>query len=283
MTIAISVKINDGVVLATDSATSLLVPGPGGTIGVQKIYNNANKAFNLRKDLPIGAVTWGLGGIGNASISTLVKDLRDRFSENGEWRLDPESYTIEEVAGKLRRFIFEEHYAQNFQNWPANEPKPDLGFIIAGYSAKQALADEYIFVIERGESPAPRPLRPQFEVGVSWAGMGEPLNRLVLGFGTALPQGLQNNLGVPPEQIAPAMATIQQALNLPVVSPAMPLQDAIDLARFLANVAVNYLRFVPGAPVVGGPIEIAAITKHEKFKWIRRKHYYRQELNVKGG
>ena len=30
---------------------------------------------------------------------------------------------------------------------------------------------------------------------------------------------------------------------------------------------------------IGGPIELAAITKHEGFKWVARKHYYGEELN----
>jgi len=59
----------------------------------------------------------------------------------------------------------------------------------------------------------------------------------------------------------------------------MPIQDAIDLARFLVDVAVNYSRFSPGPPLAGGKIEIAAITKHEDFKWIQRKHYFSTEIN----
>jgi hypothetical protein len=31
-----------------------------------------------------------------------------------------------------------------------------------------------------------------------------------------------------------------------------------------------------------GPIEIAAITKHEGFKWIERRHFYPPELNPAG-
>jgi hypothetical protein len=31
--------------------------------------------------------------------------------------------------------------------------------------------------------------------------------------------------------------------------------------------------------IVGGPIEIAAITKHEGFRWIQRKHFYPAGLN----
>jgi hypothetical protein len=59
----------------------------------------------------------------------------------------------------------------------------------------------------------------------------------------------------------------------------MPIQDAIDLARFLVDASIKFSRFVPGPQVVGGPVEIAAITKHEGFKWINRKHYYEQNLN----
>lgn len=59
-----------------------------------------------------------------------------------------------------------------------------------------------------------------------------------------------------------------------------PIQDAIDFAEFLAYSAVMFSRFAPGSPGVGGPIEIAAITKHEGFKWVKRKHYFNSELNL---
>ena len=43
MTIAISLKVNDGVVLASDSATTILGGDPTGRTGVINIYENANK------------------------------------------------------------------------------------------------------------------------------------------------------------------------------------------------------------------------------------------------
>jgi hypothetical protein len=33
---------------------------------------------------------------------------------------------------------------------------------------------------------------------------------------------------------------------------------------------------------VTGGIEIAAMTRHEGFKWIKRKHHYPRDLNVEG-
>ncbi len=264
---------------------------PGGhALGVLNVYDNANKAFNLLKGCPIGAVTWGAGGIGNASISSLVKDFRKLLKEGpegtGGYRLNQDQYTIEEVATKLRRFIYEEQYIGAFANVPADQ-KPGLGFIVAGYG-KNARdnaehADEYAVVIDQGNCGPPYALRRSEESGVFWAGMGESLNRLILGFGTALPTVLQQNLGVPVNQIPAAMRVIQQVLGAQLAISAMPLKDAIDLAEFLADVAIKFSKFSPGANVVGGPIEIAAISKHEGFKWVKRKYYFDRELNPDEG
>ncbi len=279
MTIAISLKVNDGIVLASDSATTVTGQATGSAApAVINIYNNANKIVNLQKGLPIGAMTWGFGSIGPASISTLMKDLRDRFvSADSAWLIDKDTYTVLDVAEKLRRFFFEELYQPQFAKV---QQKPALGFIVAGYSPTDFLGAEYRIEITEGECPPPEPVRGSTESGMTWAGMPEAVARLIMGFGTGLPAVLQNNLGVPPDQIGPAMAVIAQSLQAPLVIPAMPIQDAIDVARFLVETTIEFSRFMPGAPTVGGPVEIAAITKHEGFKWVRRKHYYSQELNV---
>ena len=96
MTVIVSVKINDGVVMAADSA---------GTMGSGQVYAHANKIANLCAGLPVGAMSSGSGGIGNESVETLLKDLRRRFAgldpAHRDWRLDPEAYTVEEVARRL--------------------------------------------------------------------------------------------------------------------------------------------------------------------------------------
>ncbi|MET4636585.1 hypothetical protein [Kaistia defluvii] len=59
----------------------------------------------------------------------------------------------------------------------------------------------------------------------------------------------------------------------------MPIKDAVDLAEFFVDTTAGYTRFKRGAGIVGGPTESAAITKHEGFKWVRRKHYFDEALN----
>jgi hypothetical protein len=283
LTIAISIKINDGLVLAADSASTVIgQAAPDAQLQVFNVYNNADKVFNLRKGLPIGAITWGAGSIGQASTSTIMKDLRKIFTDGDEakhpgWKLDKNTYTVEDVANRLKQFVFDELYTPAFKDFAFQ--KPDLGFIIAGYSAHAPMADEFQIDIRNGECTGPRPIRKREEIGMTWGGEPEALNRLVAGMSGALPQVLQNMFRLQPEQMPQIMQVIQQSLQLPLVLPAMPLQDAIDLGEFLVDVTTKFSRFMPGAPTVGGPIEIGAISKHEGFRWIKRKYYFKRDLN----
>ena len=287
MTIAISIKINDGLVLATDSASTLLAIPPSSISGnpqpqVFNVYNNADKLFNLQKGLPIGAITWGAGSIGQASISTIMKDLRKIFTDGDEsnhsgWRLDKRTYTVQGVAEKLKQFVFDELCTTEIAE--PSRPKPELGFIVAGYSADAPMADEFVIDIKNGICTGPTPVRNRDQIGMTWGGQAEPLNRLVVGVGMGLPTLLQAAFRLSPEQVSPVVHNIQQNMQVPLVVPAMPLQDAIDLADFLVDLTIKFSRFMPGAPTVGGPVEIAAISKHEGFRWIKRKYYFDNKLN----
>lgn len=281
LTIAISIKINDGLVLASDSASTFLGQGLNGELGVLNVYNNANKVFNLRKGFPIGAITWGAGSIGQASISTIIKDLRLIFTEGKnrpEWKLQKAKYTVQEVALRLKEFVFDELYVQAFPD--VTSQRPDLGFIVAGYSAPDApMAEEFQIDIKNGECSEPKLLRGQEEIGITWGGDPEALNRIVTGMGGNLPHVLQSIFKIEANQLPKVMQLIQQQLQMPLVLPAMPLQDAIDLADFLVDLTIKFSRFSPGAPTVGGPIEIAAISKHEGFRWIKRKYYFDHRYN----
>lgn len=281
MTIAVCIKINDGLVLASDSATTILGQDQTGQLVAVNVYNNANKVFNLRKGFPIGAITWGAGSIGQASVSTIIKDLRQRLSgddpDHRDWKLKSDAYTVEQAADRLKELVYDDLYEKQFKDFP--HQKPDLGFIVAGYSARASMADEFQIDIQNGLCTGPRRLRKEDEVGMTWSGEPEALNRLVLGLSPALPSLLQAQLGVSPAQMAQAIAGVLPMIQLPVVLPAMPLRDAIDLAEFMVDLTVKFSRFKPGAPTVGGPIEIAAISKHEGFRWVQRKYYFTRELN----
>src|SRR4051812_34900058 len=104
MTIAVAVKVHDGVVLAADSAASIMHPvGAAHGLAVW-VYNNANKVLRLGKDIRVGGMAWGAGSIGPVSISTLARDLEKRFADGGDpLAVAPAAYTVQDVAEKVRR------------------------------------------------------------------------------------------------------------------------------------------------------------------------------------
>ncbi|MDD2716782.1 MAG: hypothetical protein PHW04_12890 [Candidatus Wallbacteria bacterium] len=269
MTIAISVKVNDGLVLATDSASTLVAQEADGKQGVVNVYNNANKLFNLKKGHPIGIITWGAGSMGLSSISTIIKDYRKTLELK-------ENYTIEEIANHFNKFICD-LYEKEFNTWLL---KPLIGFTIAGYSSGSIHSEEWQINIVNGKCSGPLLLRKKEECGINWSGEPEPIFRLVKGYSQNIFKILEM-AQIPEPKILELATTLLPKLEAPITSPAMPIQDAIDLTEFLVNLTINYSRFMPGAQTVGGPVEIATITRHEGFKWIRRKHYFDVKLNMR--
>jgi hypothetical protein len=286
MSIAVLIGVHDGVVLAADSASTLSLPIPPGVVlppgqqgVVGNVYDNANKIFNLVKGLPIGCITFGSGNIGNASIGTLIKDLRKKLTDSKEdMNFSPEKYAMSDIVDIMAKFLGEECNKLD----PATKATISAGFLLGGYSKPGDLGESWSLEINRGAAQTPKRLGQPNEPGVFWGGQAEVLNRIMLGFSPdifdVLAQVTQppRNAKDMAQQLTPLLAARLQA---PMVFAPMPIQDAIDLARFLVHAASMFSRFLPGPNVVGGPIEIAAITKHENFKWISRKHYYDQFLN----
>lgn len=269
-------KVNDGIVLASDSASAIIAKTPSGALGVANIYDNANKIFNLIEKQPIGLISWGAGSIGKSSISTLTKDFRNQLG-NGEIKsVIPDYYSIKRVAKAFKKFIYDDLYLKEYENW---DEKPNMGFMIVGYSSNTHFPEEWKIDIQNNICKGPYKVRGENEIGITWNGEPEAINRLFLGYSPNFANVLEES-GLKKSKIKGIIELAKKRLPAPMVIPAMPIQDAIDLADFLVYTTAQYSRFTPGAPTVGGPTEIAAITKHEGFKWIKRKHYYDQSLNL---
>ncbi len=271
MTVAVAVKIYDGIVVATDSATTL----PLGN-GSAQVWNGADKIFQLHRYRPIAAMTWGLGQIGAASISTLAKDLRRRFmgldQARPDWEL-PQDYTIEQVAQRLVEMMFDELYG------PLGV-QGTLGFMVSGFSA-EAMASEAWTVVLSDPNTRPTAVLEAGQDRFGWMAyaQAEAIQRLFNGWDPGLAPQLTPLLQ--PGQDQALAQVLQSQVRWPAAAQ-MPLPDAIRLAGFMVDVTAGYTRFLLGPDTVGGPTEIAAITRHEGFKWINRKHYYDPRLNSGG-
>ncbi|MGE0829104.1 MAG: hypothetical protein AB7O04_07120 [Hyphomonadaceae bacterium] len=279
MTIAIAVQVHDGIVLASDSASTLFLHHPQKDPEIVNVYNHANKIFNLRKGAPIGGMTFGMGSIGVSSISTLAKDLRRRFSGEDknhlDWKINLDAYSIEEIAVRAREFLYDECYTP-LGLPPA--PGVQFGFTVGGYSSGAQTSELWSISIENGQCAAPSNLITQNEAKAHAFGEPEVFSRIALGYSQKLGAALVN-LGLNPADVPGALAQIRAETECVLVEAPMPIQDAVDLAEYLVHCTAMYTRFKRGAATVGGPIEIAAITKHEGFKWVRRKHYFSRTLN----
>ncbi len=124
----------------------------------------------------------------------------------------------------------------------------------------------------------PEPILVAPKDGAGWVAYAQPeaTERMFNGIDQHLAIAIRTAL--PEEQWELVKSLIEAGHRTPVV-PAMPFVDAIDLARFMVNTTSGYSHHLLGPDTVGGPVEIAGITRHEGFKWISRKHYYSPDLN----
>jgi hypothetical protein len=273
MTVAVLVKVFDGIVLGADSATTLQLSN-----GSAQVYNNANKVFHLHRELPIGAMTWGLGSIGSASISTLAKDLRRRLMGLDPlfpaWKVDSDKYTIKEIAHQCVEMLQGELYSKFLSEYP---DLGFLGFLVAGYGSDGVQAEAWNISIDGSATPVPVLAADADSSG--WVAYAQPeaTERLFRGIDPGLRSHLIDNAegSFLKEELAQVFASVERL----AVVPPMPIVDAINFAKFLVDTTVGYSNFLLGPNTVGGPVELAAITRHEGFKWIARKHYYDGKLN----
>lgn len=277
MTVCVAIVVHDCIVFAADSASSLIATNDAGASEIINVYSHGDKVFNLVKGLPICAMTCGMGNIGAASIATLTKELRRRLScqDMPDWYVDPAGYTIDEIATKARRFFFEERFS-------AIDPPPpaphSFEFWIGGYGADFSGGHQVSKVtIVNGSCGGPELQLPN-ECGWLAGGQANALTRLLLGFDPQMFQVLLN-AGMSRESAQAVVDVVRENCPAPVVMPNMPIRDAIDLADFLVETTKRFVRFLPGADIVGGDTDIAVVTKYEGFKWIRRKHFYPAGLN----
>lgn len=274
MSIAVSIKVSDGFAIAADSATTL-------TSGeeVVNIYNSANKIVNLVKGKPIGLMFWDSGQIGSSSLSTIAKDFRQELA-SGASDFNHEDYSMEEIANRVRKYFYEDRYKTEYPADGSIDKFPSLGMYVCGFGTRDDIGRAYTITIDKdGACPDPVEQSPGQAYDFAAFASPDPIYRLVLGISAKAKDVMIDDLDMSPERATEVFDKLTQKLYSGFLTPAMPIIDALELAEFLVQTTVMYYRFKPGHATVGGPIEVAAITKHEGFKWVSRKHFYRSELN----
>lgn len=277
MSVVIIVKVSEGLVLGADSASTLqgnlLGPDKKTQQVTLKTFMNARKLLQIG-DFPIGVLNWGSAYIGARTIDSLIREWehdaywqsREAYYKNGDGA--KEQYQVKTCAEGLLRHISGK-YTEEFRNSGTQE-KPIVGIIVAGYSDKAFFPEIWRFVLPFDLNKEIHDQRPDIDgkpnFGATWYGMTDAIVRLHFGRDDRLIKLLTEKYGIDEKEILEILKPFEYQIPFGV----MPLQDAIEYAHYMLSVTLGRFRFVLGAELCGGDIDIAAITQ-KKFDWISKK------------
>lgn len=260
MSIVASVKVYDGIVIAAESMTQLQA-NVGGQVQHIKSYSHAQKIFQIA-DLPIGAMTYGGGNIGNRSMESFVHEFSQLERQDAA-----AAKTVEAVTQRLLVFL-RGHYDPAFAALPEAQ-RPVIGFLLGGYSPNQPLASEWEFLLPQAQAPVR--VREDHTVGASWRGVSFPFTRLFFGLDPRYEQIL-TGLGVTPAVMTAFKAAAAEQLTTRVAFDGMPIQDAIAFCKYIIDTTIGAATYEIGVPSCGGPVNIAVITR-SGFKWVHEPKF----------
>ena len=231
------------------------------------VYQHADKIVNLRQGLPIGAMVTGAAGIGNKSFDTLLKDLRRRFNGEDEARRDWRSTRRDTRSRRSQSDFVASCSRRKPPPTPVgSDPSAPLR-LFRGPVACRGLGDLAARPSVPGaDAGARRQDRQPLGRGIRGA------SRLIFGLGTGFEDAAAHS-GLTAEAARDLHAKLSPALFELLFIEAMPIRDAVDLARFLVETTIGFVKVSIARPkTVGGSIAIAAITKHEGFQWVQRQN-----------
>jgi hypothetical protein len=263
MTICVSVRTAEGLVLAADSATILqgdVDVGGAKSLQILQTFNYATKVAQVG-DLPMGVMTWGIGTINSRSIQSLVMEFEFDYKVRGK-------FSVRTVADALLRFIS----ARYRTAFPSPTQLQTLGLFVGGYSDGEFFSEQMSCELPADTTWTPirsRTADGTQDFGANWFGATDALVRLIRGFDpTSLDKLVES--GAPIEAV---QAWVDSgAAALPIVFDGMPLQDAIDFAEWATMVVIGRWRFGLGTALVGGDVDIAVI-RPRSFNWAQRKRW----------
>lgn len=254
MTLVVSVRIPDGVILAADSLSSV-----GGafnlamdaqftckTCGTQNEVKNiqipqvafpistksaAQKLVRFKKRF--GVAFFGASFVNKKSVFSQLKALEMQLPEDIE--------TVDKVADKIL-YHFEKEMKQELGAKISQVPENAIpfGFQIVGFDSSGV---GKTCVLHMRKSPEKK---IEAELGTTFSGDVALLQRLMQPGHAAGPVPQPNLLS-------------------------FSLQDAVDYAKFLIRFVADYQRFANMVPTVGGDVDVALVTAYSGFRWIERK------------
>lgn len=252
MTIAVAVRTESAVVFAADSKiTTSGVAGyeeDGSPRWVEQTYDNATKVVHDRSQTLMAMVA-GHANIGRVTATDFVSTQSLELPGSRENQ-------DQQIASVVSAMVYRKRdYWATTQVPPENWPGPTV--LLAAPWPAENIPRVWRVRLDGPESNVSEILT---EPGIRLEGSYDEVYGLLFGYEPSVLTGIRDELGVPPDRLKEAIT------NLKVLRPydklnlwAIPIQDAIDMAVFLANVQVQMDRFLPGTPACGGPIDVMVL------------------------
>jgi len=215
---------------------------------VEQTFDNATKVVHDISETLMAMVA-GAANIGNTQATDYISKTN----------LESMRYSTkqEEEVEKLARNMMEEkrQYWETTKVPPDQWPGPTV--FVAAPSSDGRVPRAWRILLD-GQHPRVSEVLDSPDIRLE--GSYDETLGLLFGYEPKVVEGIAKELGIEEKRIWEA------AKKMPVLRPidklnlsAMPLQDAIDLAVFLAKVQVQMDRFLPGPPACGGPIDVMVL------------------------
>lgn len=259
MTLIVSLRIPDGIVLAGDSLATMmgnLQPH----VQFDVVCPHCGKPHKVDSDLPpivlpsttfpyaqkvipflnkYGVGAFGAGQLSGKTIYYAVRELESEFQGDGIEKPDGVTKVAEIIGNHLHGLLIKqiESEGKKVEGLPDNW-KPPLGIQVSGYDGKEAKTIE----VSIGKTVQ---FTSHEKIGVTVSGATTMVQML-----------FQMHNQNPQEQ---------------PIFEVFTLQDAIGYADFLISTTAAQQQFSRVIPKVGGQIDIALITPFDDFRWIKKK------------
>lgn len=255
MTLVVSLRVPDGVVLAADSLQTTQVaiqPAvkdfkvtnpktgeeiPFGDLRLPPIMmptstsSYAQKLFSFKEKF--GVATFGSAVLNNRTIYNHIKNLELGLKEE---------ITCVSQAGKILTDYFTQQLQEELKATGQQLGKGQIvmGFQVVGYETQSDLFGHTVDV-----------------------GIGEKsVTQMIDGIGCTVSGD---------NEVVRKIWEIGHGTNRAPNYGSFSLKDAVDYVEFLINTTANFQRFANMIPTVGGAVDIALITNYSKFTWIKYK------------
>lgn len=267
MSLGIAFKGSEGVVLAADSRVTLMTKVPtavaGQVVVIPATFDNATKLLKVKGQDYVGAVTYGLGALGQTEPRTAHSFLTEFEAQLGASH--PDRISVEDFARELSNFFMNKWREAGM---PATVSDPEqMVFLVGGYD--EGAVYGRLFEVYVPNKPEPKEqLATSF--GALFGGQREFVDRLLNGYDGRLPEFAKSELGLSGADEAKLKAKLNQ-LAIPIPYQFLPLQDCVDLSVFLIRTTINLQTWQIGVRGVGGAIDVASITQTDGFKPLQQK------------